>query len=49
MNFHSIFIKENTRLHKIISKKTIMVNSAHHQAVKKPGEGLVINAFSEDG
>ena len=46
---HSIFIKENTRLHKIISKKTIMVNSAHHQAVKKPGEGLVINAFSEDG
>ena len=26
-----------------------MVNSAHHQAVKKPGKGLVINAFSEDG
>ena len=46
---HSITIKENTKLHNIISQNNIMVNSAHHQAVKKPGKGLLINAFSEDG
>ena len=26
-----------------------MVNSAHHQAVKKPGKGLKVNARSPDG
>ena len=46
---HSITIKKNTKLHSIISQNNIMVNSAHHQAVKKPGKGLVINAFSHDG
>ena len=46
---HSITVKQNTKLHNIISQNNIMVNSAHHQAVKKPGKGLVINAFSEDG
>ena len=46
---HNVTIKKNTKLHNIISKNNIMVNSAHHQAVKNPGQGLVINAFSEDG
>ncbi len=46
---HSISIKKNTKLYSIISKNSIMVNSAHHQAVKKPGKGLITNAFSEDG
>jgi putative glutamine amidotransferase len=26
-----------------------MVNSAHHQAIKNPGKGLIINAMSPDG
>ncbi len=26
-----------------------MVNSSHHQAIEKPGSGLMITAFSEDG
>ena len=34
---HSVTIKENTKLYSIISKKTIMVNSAHHQAIKNSG------------
>ena len=46
---HSVTIKENTKLYSIISKKTIMVNSAHHQAIKVPGEGLIVNALSNDG
>ena len=46
---HSVIIKENTKLYNIISTKEIMVNSAHHQAVKKPGNGLIVNAISSDG
>ena len=33
----------------ILDKKKILVNSAHHQAVKDPGRGLKINARSSDG
>ena len=46
---HKITIKKDSKLYSIISQNNIMVNSAHHQAVKKPGKGLVINAFSHDG
>ena len=46
---HKITIKKDSKLYSIISQNNIMVNSAHHQAVKKPGKSLVINAFSEDG
>ena len=46
---HSVIIKEHTKLYNIISTKEIMVNSAHHQAVKEPGNGLIINALSADG
>ncbi|MDB9762576.1 gamma-glutamyl-gamma-aminobutyrate hydrolase family protein [Alphaproteobacteria bacterium] len=46
---HSVTIQENTKLHSIISKQNIMVNSAHHQAIKVPGKGLIVNAISNDG
>jgi putative glutamine amidotransferase len=46
---HSVIIKEHTKLYNIISTKEIMVNSAHHQAIKEPGNGLIINALSADG
>ena len=46
---HSVSIQENTKLYSIISKKNIMVNSAHHQAIKVPGKGLIVNALSNDG
>ena len=46
---HSVSIQENTKLYSIISKQSIMVNSAHHQAIKVPGKGLIVNALSNDG
>ena len=46
---HSVSIQENTKLYSIISKQNIMVNSAHHQAIKVPGKGLIVNALSNDG
>ena len=46
---HSVTIQEHTKLYSIISKQNIMVNSAHHQAIKVPGKGLIVNALSNDG
>tara|TARA_B110000444_G_C18761303_1_gene557727 strand:- start:510 stop:1232 length:723 start_codon:yes stop_codon:yes gene_type:complete len=46
---HSVLIKKNTLLYDIISKENILVNSAHHQSVKNPGSGLLVNARANDG
>ena len=45
---HTVNIKKNTFLSTIIKKK-INVNSAHHQAVKRVGSGLNVNAVASDG
>jgi putative glutamine amidotransferase len=36
-------------LHRITGAATLAVNSAHHQAVKEAGLGLLIDAVAEDG
>jgi putative glutamine amidotransferase len=46
---HAVKIEKNTLLHDIVGKETIMVNSAHHQAVESVGQGGIINAVAEDG
>ena len=46
---HSVSIKENSILSNIFKEKSIGVNSFHHQAVDKLGEGLKATAFSPDG
>ena len=46
---HQVSIIKNTFLSKIIKKDKIEVNSAHHQAVKRPGSGLTVNAVASDG
>ena len=46
---HEVKIISNTMLKKIVKKKIINVNSAHHQAVEKLGENLIINGFANDG
>ncbi|MBT4880629.1 MAG: gamma-glutamyl-gamma-aminobutyrate hydrolase family protein [Alphaproteobacteria bacterium] len=46
---HSVTIEPNTLLKSIVQQETIMVNSAHHQAVKSPGNSLIVNAYATDG
>lgn len=46
---HRIKIHEGTKLKRIVGRDNIEVNTTHHQAVKKPGRGLIVNATAEDG
>lgn len=46
---HPVRLVPGTRLSDIIGKKEFKVNSHHHQAVKKAGRGIEINAVSPDG
>lgn len=45
---HAIDIEENSFVHSLYGNKT-EVNSIHHQAIKKVGEGFKVTAVSEDG
>ena len=44
---HPVNIQEGSRLFKIIGKKKIMVNTSHHQMVKKIAPGFAVTAWSE--
>lgn len=46
---HRIQVRSGTRLAKILGRPFLEVNTTHHQAVKRLGTGLVINATAEDG
>ena len=46
---HSVDIKKQTKLYKIIKQIEIQVNSAHHQAVNKLGKNLIISGLARDG
>lgn len=46
---HGVTVMGGTLLHRIIGDVTAAVNSAHHQAVKTVGDGIVVNAVAEDG
>ncbi len=46
---HKVFIEEGSLLHRIVDRTVLEVNSYHHQAVLRPGEGLKTSAKSEDG
>ncbi len=46
---HAIMVKPGTQLHRILGRNTVEVNTTHHQAVKKPGKGLIVNATAGDG
>jgi len=46
---HEVEITPGTLLARITGRARMAVNSAHHQAVKSVGDGLVINATAPDG
>jgi putative glutamine amidotransferase len=46
---HEVRIVAGTRLRWITGADRLAVNSAHHQAVKDAGSGVVIDAVAEDG
>lgn len=46
---HSVKIHKSSRLHSIIGKTIIKINSMHHQAVKACAPPLTVSAVSPDG
>jgi putative glutamine amidotransferase len=46
---HDVRIVEGTLLHRIAGTERLGVNSAHHQAVKDAGPGLIVDAVAPDG
>lgn len=46
---HPIHVEPGTRLFNILKRSTLNVNTSHHQAVKRLGRGLIINAVADDG
>ena len=46
---HSVEIVPGSRLHAIVGETKLRVNSTHHQAVDRVGDGLVVTARAPDG
>lgn len=46
---HSVRLVKGTLLHRICGAEELQVNSAHHQAAKDIGPGVVVDAWAEDG
>lgn len=45
---HPVAITPGTLLHRIVGTTEMRVNSSHHQAVRTPGPGAVVNALAPD-
>ena len=46
---HDVTVAAGTLLHRITGAATLSVNSAHHQAAKTVGPGVVVDALASDG
>ena len=46
---HSIQVEPGTHLFDIVRRSRFKVNTSHHQAVKRLGRGLIVNAVADDG
>jgi putative glutamine amidotransferase len=46
---HQVTLKNGSRLHKILKKDHLWVNSFHHQSAKTCGRGLIPAAWANDG
>ncbi len=47
--YHTIGLSLGTELAQILGTSSLRVNSTHHQAIKKLGRGLRMNAVAKDG
>ena len=46
---HEVLVEPGSLLHRITGASRLQVNSAHHQAADKVGEGIVISGRAPDG
>lgn len=46
---HTVTIEPGTLTENVLGTRLLAVNSLHHQAIKKPGKGVHISGYSEDG
>lgn len=46
---HSVVIEKQSKLNKIFTNETILVNSFHHQTINKLGNEIKATAFAKDG
>ena len=46
---HPVEVRDGTVLAELVGRGQLMVNSTHHQAVSRLGEGLVASAVAPDG
>lgn len=46
---HRIEVKQGTLLRRIVRRPGLNVNTSHHQAIKRLGKGLIVNAAAQDG
>ncbi len=46
---HGLNIVSGTQLAELTNSRRGVVNSAHHQAIKRPAKGLKVNCVSDDG
>jgi putative glutamine amidotransferase len=46
---HNVNITTETCLHSIFERKSLKVNSFHHQAVSEVAPGFIVNAYTDDG
>ncbi|HEX2121451.1 MAG TPA: gamma-glutamyl-gamma-aminobutyrate hydrolase family protein [Thermoanaerobaculia bacterium] len=46
---HDVLVEQGTKLAKILGERELNVNSSHHQAIKRVGEGLRVTALAPDG
>jgi len=46
---HEVMVEKDTLLHRITGTRHLSVNSAHHQAVCRVSNGVIVNARAPDG
>ena len=46
---HNVNVKNDTLLYELVQHNSGIINSSHHQAIDRLGEGLMISAKADDG